>query len=208
MATPKLSVILASLRAKADTIAPRRTRIMILLGLLALGGALFVWKTVSPGVAPKPAPMQIAPPATVLAGLEKQPLPQPVVVRAYSKKQAVKRLHLPTEVAADPHQQVISAADLKPSQGGYTTATVLDTTTGEAITRVTEKPRPLFELGGQTEVGLRYGIATRGGQQGTMYARQDLARVGVVSVSGYVAASASPAVSSEATAQIDARITW
>lgn len=210
MATPKLSEILAGLRAKAAAIVPRRTRIMVLLAVLALAVVLFAWKLFAPGLVskPTPAPMQIAPPATALAGLEKQPLPQPVVVRAYPKAQAVKRLHLPPEVGNDPNQQVISSAELKPSRGGYVTATVLDTATGEAVTRVTEKPRPLFELGGQTEVGLRYGITTRGGQQGTLYARQDLVRVGLVSVSGYVEAAAGPAASPAATAQIDARISW
>lgn len=210
MATPKLSEILAGIQAKADAVVPRHARIMILLAVLALAVALFAWKMVSFRLfhKPAPAPMQVAPPATALAGLEKQPLPQPVVVRAYPKAQAVKRLHLPPEVANDQNQQVISSAELKPSRGGYVTATVLDTVTGEAVTRVTEKPRPLFELGGQTEVGLRYGITTHGGQQGTLYARQDLVRVGLVSVSGYVAASAGPAASPEATAQIDARISW
>lgn len=207
MSTPNLSEILAGIRAKADAVVPRKIRLIVLLVLLILSVLLFASR-MWPHPAQQPAPMQVAPPATALAGLEKQPLPQPVVVRAYPKAQAVKRLHLPPEVANDQNQQVISSAELKPSRGGYVTATVLDTATGEAVTRVTEKPRPLFELGGQTEVGLRYGITTRSGQQGTLYARQDLVRVGLVSVAGYVAASAGPAASPEATAQIDARISW
>lgn len=207
MATPELSRILAGLRAKADALVPREIRLIVLVVLVAVSVMAVGTRMLMPP-APKPAPMQVAPPATALAGLEKQPLPEPVVVKAYPKAQAVKRLHLPTGVANDPNQQVISTAELKPSRGGYVTATVLDTATGEAVTRVTEKPRPLFELGGQTEVGLRYGITTRGGQQGTLYARQDLVRVGLVSVSGYVEAAAGPAASPAATAQIDARISW
>ena len=89
----------------------------------------------------------------------------------------MKKLKLPQAVADDPNQQVIYSADLKPSPGGYTTATVLDVQTGEAVTRYTEKSRPLFALGGVTEIGARYGLSTKGGQHGTIYARQDLLRV-------------------------------
>lgn len=151
--------------------------------------------------------MQVAPPATVLAGVGKQLLSQPVSVKAYSKAAAVKRLQLSQDVADDPNQQVISSAELKPSRGGYVTATVLDTRTGEAVTRVTEKPRPLFELGGQTELGLRLGITSKGEQQAAVYARQDLVRVGIVTVAGYgeVDAGGGQPV---AKAMIDAKVSW
>jgi hypothetical protein len=152
--------------------------------------------------------MQIAPPATAVAGLTKQPLPQPVRVLAYPKAQAIKKLQLSQDVADDSDQQIISSSDLKPSRGGYTTATVLDTRTGEAVTRVTEQPPQMFELGGQTEIGLRYGISTRGGQMGTLYARQDLLRVGLVSISGYGEASAGLGSAPAALAQVDVRISW
>lgn len=209
MVLPKLSELIAAIRAKANAAIPARTWVWILAGFLAVAALVLFWK-VSTGLFLRPPaapPMQIAPSATAVAGLAKQPLPQPVRVMAYPKAQAVKRLQLPQEVADDPDQQVISSADLKPSKGGYTTATVLDTRSGEAVTRVTEKPRQLFELGGQTEIGLRFGISTRGNQQMAVYARQDLLRIGIVSIAGYGEANAGSG-NPEAKAMIDARISW
>jgi hypothetical protein len=171
------------------------------------------WKVLSgmlSGSPSAPSPMQIAPPASVLAGIEKQSLPQPVMVRVYPKAAAVKRLRLPRDVADDPGQQVISSADLAPSRGGYVTATVLDTRTGEAVTRVTERPRPLFELGGAGEAGVRLGLTSRGSQQAALYARQDLLRVGVVTIAGYgeVDADARSLSGVEAKAMLDAKVAW
>ncbi len=179
------------------------------IALLAIAACYFAYRTYCMGM-PKPSatPMQIAPQASVLAGVEKQPLPQPVIVRAYNKAQAVKKLQLPQGVADDPDSQVISSAELGPSKGGYVTATVLDTRTGEAVTRVTEKPRALFELGGQTELGLRYGLTSRGGQQAAVYARQDLLRISAVTVAGYGEVNAGSASQSEAKAMLDIRMAW
>ena len=181
----------------------------LLIALVLIAGVVLVCKTfLWPFESTSsPSPMQVAPEATAVAGLEKQSLPQPVVVKAYPKAAAVKRLHLPQDVADDPDQQVISSAELKPSRGGYVTATVLDTRTGEAVTRVTEKPRPLFELGGQTELGVRLGITSRGQQQAAVYARQDLIRVGMVTLAGYGEANAGGSTP-EAKAMIDARVAW
>lgn len=179
------------------------------LAIAALAVCVAIWRGLSAlrgSRSPSP-PMQVAPPATVLAGVEKQLLSQPVSVKAYSKTAAVKRLHLSQDVADDPNQQVISSAELKPSKGGYVTATVLDTRTGEAVTRVTEKPRSLIELGGQTELGLRLGITSRGQQQAAVYARQDLVRVGIVTLAGYGEANAGGSTP-EAKAMIDARVSW
>ena len=184
------------------------TRIILGLCLIAAVIAFFKLNSGLFHPAPAAAPMQAAHEAAPVAGLIKQPLPQPVIVKAYPKAQAAKKLKLPQAVTDNPTQQVISTADLAPSPGGYTTATVLDVQTGDAVTHYTEKPRPLFGFGGLTEIGARYGLSTRGGQQGTIYARQDLLRVSAVTVSGYGEVNAGALSAPEAKAQVDVRISW
>lgn len=199
----------AAARAKLAAIPVSRRWLYIDIVAACVAVAVLVGKIVSvPPSTPAPAPMQPAHEAPAVANLDKQPLPAPVMVKAYPKAAAVKRLQLPPEIAADPRKEVISSAQLPPSAGGYVTATVLDTATGDAVTRFTEQPRPWLALGGQTDMGLRYGISTRGGQQATLYARQDLLRVKAVTLSGYGEANASQTASPEAKAQLDLRVSW
>lgn len=189
--------------------APRIKRILfnVMIAALALAACLFAFKLfrASP---PVNSVMVAAHEAAPVAGLIKQPLPQPVIVKAYPKAQAVKRLNLSGEIAINPVKEVISSAAVKPSQGGYDSITVLDTQTGEATTMLQEKPRSLFSVGGSTEIGARYGLTMQGGQQGAVYARQDVLRIGAVHLAGYGELNAGMLARPEAKAMIDVSYRW
>lgn len=100
-------------------------------------------------------------------------------LKTYSKKIVVKKLKLPQEVLDNTAKEVTATASLKPTVGGYTVASVTDTATGVTDLFVKEKPRSLFCIGGESEIGLLGGV-TNHGDSALVFVRQDLIRVGNV----------------------------
>jgi hypothetical protein len=72
--------------------------------------------------------------------------------------------------------RITASAELKPSEGGYKAISVYNTKTGGTEIIAEEQKRPMFALGGKTEIGIRGGFSTNG-QIGQVFARQDLLRV-------------------------------
>ncbi len=127
---------------------------------------------------PRPAPAFIAPPpAKGMAAVPTEEVTLPVTLKTHSKKVAAKKMKLPAEIVEDPAKEITATADLKPSDGGYTMAAITDTSTGVTSIIAKEKPRPLFALGGESEVGL-LGGTTDSGDAALVFARQDMLRVG------------------------------
>lgn len=118
-------------------------------------------------------------------------------VKSYDKKEATKKLGMPAGTVA-PDEEIITTGEVKPSQGGATVATVLDTKTGESRQVIEYHPRPLLALGGELAIGVRAGITARG-EEAQIYIRKDVLRVGPVYLAGY------GEVSATATAQVNAK---
>ncbi len=125
-------------------------------------------------------------------------------IQVIPKAVAKKKLRLPQMVVDDPGKEVVSAIDIPPTRGGATSITLIDTRTGRTETLVRETPRPFLALEVATEVGMRYGLSTAGGQRIDLYARRDLARVGNVFIGVYGEANTRP----EAKAMIDVSLRW
>jgi hypothetical protein len=123
------------------------------------------------------------PPASGMPVVAKESVKLAVPLKVHSKQLAVKKMKLPPAVADNPAKQVTATAALKPSPGGYTVASVIDTGTGITELVVKEKPRPLFGFGGTSEIGLLGGVTTRG-DSALVFVRQDLLRIGNVHVFG------------------------
>lgn len=176
--------------------------VLLILALLFFAACYLLWAWYRPAPAITPVGYLPAPVEQKVAGLPTVAVPVKTV-RALPKS-AIEKLNLPPEVAADPAAQVLSAVTVPPTLGGATAVTVIDTSTGEARTLVREKPRRLLSFESGTELGLRYGITTAGGQQAALYARRDLLRIGSAYVALYGEASSRP----EARAMIDVSLRW
>lgn len=183
----------------------QRVIALVILALLAIAGAGFAYKLFFHR-APATGIYSAAAPASGMSGAPTHTT-VPVPLKAYDKKQAGKLMAIPDVVLADPKLEITGTARLKPSPGGYTAAAVTNTTTGETTIITKEEKRPFFGFLGQTEIGARGGIST-GGQQGAIYARQDLLRLGSVNLAGYAEANASAIRSPEAKAMLDVSIRW
>lgn len=140
-----------------------------------------------------------APESSRVAGVIKKEVP--AKVKAYDKKEATKKLGMPAgTVTTD--KEIITTGEVKPSQGGATVATVLDTKTGESRQVVEYHPRPLLALGGELAIGARAGITIKG-EEAQIYIRKDILRVGPVYLAGYGEASATATAQTNAKAMID-----
>lgn len=145
--------------------------------VLVLGKKIF-WPSQKPVAA-----FVTPPPANGMPKAPDSAVTLTIPLKTYSKKTAVKKMKLPAAIAENPHKEVTATADLKPTPGGYTVASVIDTTTGVSDIISREKPRPLFGFGGESEIGLLGGI-TNHGDSALVFVRQDLLRVGSVHLFG------------------------
>ncbi len=108
--------------------------------------------------APKPAGsdsvIAIEAPAVAKAPTAKVEIKAPV--RAY-RGQAKANLKLPAAVAADPHQEVIAASQVKSDLRPQTISTVVNTETGAVQTFVKTDPYPWFAIETRGELRMGYG---------------------------------------------------
>lgn len=180
----------------------KRNITYLAIGLAVVSVAVFAYKLLSP----KPAAVTTyatAPPAKGMANAPTTDVELKVPLVVYDKAVVAKKLKFPPLPST---QEVLTTSTLKPSEGGYTTATVIDTETGVAETIVREEGRSLFGFGGQSEIGIRGGLST-GGPEGAVYIRQDLLRVGGVYVAGYGELTGRGAIP-EAKAMLDISYRW
>jgi hypothetical protein len=129
-----------------------------------------------------------AQPAKAVVGLAKTTMPA-ARVQVYPKKEALKRLNVPSG-DIDDDEQVIDSADIPAAPDGATTVTFFNISTGKSRTLYVEHERPLLSFEKGTELGMRYGLGSSGSQTAAVYARRDLARAGSFYLSGYGEASA------------------
>lgn len=156
-----------------------RSKIVVgLVCLLIAAGLVFGKKLLWPDNKPT-GTFTTPPPAYGMPATPTEEVKLVVPLKVYPKKEAVKKLKLPAEIADNPAKEITATAALKPTPGGYTVAAVTDTTTGVTELVAKEKPRSLFGFGGTSEVGAMAGITTKG-DAGIIFVRQDLLRVGVV----------------------------
>lgn len=150
--------------------------VLTFLSIMAIGGSYFAYKTFfykppTTGIYSQPQPATNAPVQEV----------QVRVVYVYDKKKASSDLKLPVEIVNDERKQVTATAKLKPSEGGYTVASVIDTSTGKSEITAKEEAVSWLGLGGKSEIGALGGITTAG-DAALLYAKQDLLRIGKVNL--------------------------
>ena len=137
------------------------------------------------------------------------PLPKKVITgkaEVYKdKKKAMKKLGMKEEDSTDENEDLGTAAEIPATPAGATAVVFLNHSTGKFRTVVKAKPIPLFSLEKGTEIGIRYGLTTSGGQAAALFIRQDFARLGKAYLSEYgeVNAVAGPDPRTEAKAMIE-----
>lgn len=185
----------------------KRWSFIVFICVLAVGAALFAWKLFFYDRPVKSDKYEAAPAAKGMADTPKHDVVLQAPVKALDKKLAGKKMKLTPEIVEDPLKELVSTASMGPSDGGYTTATVIDTESGEATTVVREEERPFWGFGGKSSVGAGLDISTRAGQVGVIEVNQDLLRMGSVQLTGRAEAKFSQQ-GAEATAGLRALYSW
>lgn len=163
-----------------------RSWLLLAAFLLLVVWLVWLWYGKQPAT---PGGYQAAKPAIDTPKVEHE---APKKIKVLPKAQASKKLGLPTDVASDDNQQIIDTADIPPAPHGATTVTTMDMKTGEANTLVKVKPAPLFSFLRAGAVGVRYGITSSGDQQASVFARQDILRIGTIHLSAVAEARTMP----------------
>jgi hypothetical protein len=117
----------------------------------------------------------------------------------YEKSVIVKKVNgLPTWFVENADEQAIATADLPETKGGYEVIGTMNTKTGVGNIIAKEKPRSLFGLPNEKEIGVRAGYNNKLEQNVSIYGRWNFFRVGNVHLSAYGEGS-----QNNATAQIE-----
>lgn len=116
-------------------------------------------------------------------------------VQVIEKTKLVKEVQLPEWVKKDENQQVIATGTVAPdrNRGDVEAVTTLNTQSGESTMLMRQKDRSLFGLPNEKEIGVGYGISTKGKMDVTVYGRWDVLRIGNVIVHAYGEANQSEA---------------
>lgn len=169
--------ILQSLKSKLVSIPRWR---------LCLYGALFLFAVVYLawcrwGTKPiKPGQIVAAKTSPKVADMERKVVhPQKLMV-VHPKAEAVRRLQLPKEEAANAQEEVFEATDAPASKYGTTTITFANLSTGMPRTVIKAKEAPWFRFERGNEIGVEGGIGTRGKYSQIDYQRDILSVKGVV----------------------------
>lgn len=177
--------------------------LLVILALAAagLGYKLFFYRATATDI------YQPAKPADGMANAPTHET-KPVKLVAYDKDKAIRVMGIPEIILKDPKLELVATSRTKKDRDGYSTTSAAITNTETGKTQIIEKTeRSIFSFGGKTEIGARAGIGT-GGYVGTIYARQDLLRVGNVHLAGYGEAGASALSRPEAKAMVDISYRW
>lgn len=140
-----------------------------------------------------PTTYTAAAPIPAAANVPTQEIPaQRVVVLV--KQEAIKKLpDLPPEIKLDPKAQITTTADIKPSPYGGSAVAFINTSTGRSSIVYKAKEMSLLGFPSDMTVGVRYGVTTRTpGQEGQVYAKWDLVRVGSAYLGIYGEANSRP----------------
>lgn len=164
-------------------------RAYVLAAILAILAACFAWSL-------RPSAPRISTaaylPAHVPAELAREPR-ETITTKAQvyrDKHRAMGRLGMDEADSEDDAEELATAAAIPPTPAGAKAVVFLNTTTGRFRTVVKANPLPFFSVERGTELGVRYGVTTRGGRQAVdLFVRRDLVRLGRVYVSGYVEGS-------------------
>lgn len=104
----------------------------------------------------------------------------------YEKSVIVKKVNgLPTWFVENADEQAIATADLPETKGGYEVIGTMNTKTGVGNIIAKEKPRSLFGLPNEKEIGVRAGYNNKLEQNVSIYGRWNFFRVGNVHLSAY-----------------------
>ena len=140
--------------------APRWKR-NTLLAVVAMAAVYLLWCRFGPQPI-KPGQTVAAVTAPKIATMAREEITPRRVVVFKDKAEAVKRLNLPKEQAANPQEKLLDATVAPASRYGTTTAVFLNTSTGKPRSTVTANKAPWFAFERGNEIGGEIGVGNRG----------------------------------------------
>jgi hypothetical protein len=117
-------------------------------------------------------------------------VPGPERIVTIEKPVVVEKLGLPPAIAADPTKEIVANGEIMTHDGDkVSTVAVMDTPADGTPATVSiiakEQPPSLFGLPNDWEMGVRYGLGTRAGQEGNINARWQFFRLGNIYLGAY-----------------------
>lgn len=173
---------LQQIKQRVEAIPWEKIATVLFLAVCVAACIIVAYKIIRPAQNPSTAP-EIAPEALKAADVPKSMVNGPKRLEVYDKRQLDKKVPLPVEVRDNSNIQATTTADIKPSPYGGTAVAYTNISTGKSGISYQAKPRPWYELGGQTAIGAGIGISTYGGQAGAVRIRQDVLRLWSATVS-------------------------
>jgi len=173
-----------------------RLRIYAAVLFLALG--YFLWCRFAPSRELKPGQVTVAPQARKVAGMaQKTVIPQRLIVYV-DKPQAIKRLGLPAEYAANPREELQTTAEVPRMKYGGTAAVLTNMSSGQSRTVIKANEAPWFRIERGNEIAGGYGIDTHDRQVAPIHYRRDLCQIKGAYLSGQVEANIGMGVDTQA----------
>lgn len=100
------------------------------------------------------------------------------------KDRIIEKIKLPDWIAKDSDKQVTATGTIGAYEGETDIVSVIDVKTGEGSLSVSLKPLPFISFENDKEIGIRYGVTTKG-MQTDIYGQWDFLRIGRVHVGVY-----------------------
>jgi hypothetical protein len=129
--------------------------LVVILAVIALISAIYAWFKPAPGITPNFTP---APQMKSATNIPREAIPVKQII-VLNKKEAVKKLKLPDEIANDDTKQVLATGTIPAtSETGKTDIiAAFDEKTQETKIETKEEPHSFFALENVKAIGLRYG---------------------------------------------------
>lgn len=105
----------------------------------------------------------------------------PIEIRVI-EKEIIKEM--PVYIKEDINKQVTATGVIEPYAGKTNVLAIMDTATGKSEIQARQLPLPFFEFRRDAELGIRYGLTTKG-QGMDIYGRVTLARAGRAYIGAY-----------------------
>lgn len=114
-------------------------------------------------------------------------VPGPKEIHTIEKQTIINTLPLPQAVKDDPNQQVTATGTIEPdrNRGDVEAVATINTATGQGAVFMRQKDRAFLGLPNEKEIGIGYGIDSKGKPGATVYGRWDVLRVGSVVIHAY-----------------------
>lgn len=169
----------------------RGAGIMLLIIVLAATAGAYVYSRVRPADIRALPVFNEAAQIKEVVNIKRVSIPGPKEIQVIEKEKIVEKIALPEWVKKDANQQIISTGTVEPdrNRGNVEAVATLNTQTGESTMFMRQKDRKWLGLPNEAEIGIGYGIDSKGQVGATVYARYDIARIGGVVIHAYAEGS-------------------